>query len=89
MNPEAMVTAVKSFEDLEQSLRTILAYKSDGPLAPMQEALIDQAIKGLSALRAAQSAPGAAKQDELAPEILHAMSGSTDRISKLLRGEIQ
>lgn len=56
-------------------------------IGQQKTALIEQAIEKLSALRAAQ-APGAAKQDEIAPEIIHAASSRITGIEKLLRGEI-
>ncbi len=84
MNPEATVTVVKSMEELEGLLHELMAYKGTEKLSAEKTALIEQAIEKLSALRAAKAAPEAAKQDEIAPEILHAAS---DRISKLLRGE--
>ena len=84
MNPEATVTGVKSIQDFESLLCELIAYKGDGKLSEDKRTLIEQAQKRLSALQAAQ-APEAAKQDEIAPEILHAAS---DRISKLLRGEL-
>jgi HK97 family phage prohead protease len=84
MNPEARVRSVKSLEDLEQILNEVISFKSDAVLSADKKALIEQAQKTLSALLAAK-APEAAKQDEIAPEVLHAAS---DRIEKLLRGEL-
>jgi hypothetical protein len=83
MNPQAGVTAVKTVDDLEETLYELIRFKQSGPLSGEMASLIEQAEKKLSALRAAK-APEAAKQDEIAPEILHAASS----ISKLLRGEI-
>jgi len=83
MNPQAGVTSVKTADDLEETLYEIIRFKHSGPLSAEIKSLIEQAETKLSALRAAK-APEAAKQDEIAPEILHAASS----ISKLLRGEI-
>ncbi len=83
MNPEATVTTVKTMADLEQLLNELIAFKGAGKLSEEKALLIDMAAEKLSALRAAQ-APTAAKQDEIAPEILHAASS----IDKLIRGEI-
>lgn len=83
MNPEAQVTMVKTAEDLERVLQELIAFKSTAKLSAEMTALIERASEKLSALRAAQ-APGAATQDEIAPEILHAASS----ITKMLRGEI-
>lgn len=82
MNPEATVTTVKSMEELEGLLHELIAYKGTEKLSAEKTALIDQAMEKLSALRAAK-ALGAATQDEIAPEILHAASS----IEKMLRGE--
>jgi len=84
MNPEAMVTGVKSIEEFENLLCELIAYKGDGKLSAEKKMLIEQAQKRLSALQAAE-APEAAKHDDIAPEVLHATS---DRITKLLRGEL-
>ena len=83
MNPEATVTQVKTVEDFENLLCELIAYKGDAKLSADKKMLIEQAQKRLSALQAAQ-APEAAKQDEIAPEVLHAAS----RIEKLLKGEL-
>lgn len=79
MNPQAQVAAVKSADDFALLMREILAYKGE-LLTADQLDLIEHAEQKLSALRAAK-APGAAKQQDNAPEILHAML--TERISKI------
>jgi HK97 family phage prohead protease len=58
MNPEAQVTGVKSFEDLEQALRTVMTCTGQEKLlqritADQKSALIEPAVKRLSALLAA------------------------------------
>jgi HK97 family phage prohead protease len=86
MNPEAQVTGVKTAEELEGLLYELIAYKGTSKLSAGNSALIEQVIEKLSALRAAK-APEAAKQDEIAPEILHAASVGLSNIEKMLRGE--
>lgn len=88
MNPEAQVTGVKRMDDFESELGEIIAYaaKHTGKLSAERLALIEQAVKQLSALQAAQ-APGAAKDDSNAPDLLHA-GLRCDDIQKILRGEI-
>jgi HK97 family phage prohead protease len=87
MNPEAQVTTVKSWSFVESVVREFLRDTSGLDIFMTEKAsgekaaLIEQAIERLSALLAAK-APAAAKQDEIAPEILHAAS---DRILKLLQ----
>lgn len=71
MNPQAQVSGVKSTDDFALLMREILAFKGESLTADQLD-LIEHAEKKLSALRAAQ-APGAAKQEDNAPEILHAM----------------
>lgn len=83
MNPQAQVTGVKTADDLEETLYEIIRFKHSGPLSAEIKTLIEQAEQKLSSLRAAKALE-ADKQDEIAPEILHAASS----ISKLLRGEI-
>lgn len=78
MNPEATVTTVKSLEEFENALRLAMKTATDAE----KRALMDKAEKTISALRAA-IAPEAAKQDDFAPEKLHA---EADRITKLLQG---
>lgn len=87
MNPEAQVTGIKTVADLERLLTRIVAFKGDVNLSEEKDSLVLMAIEKLSALRAAK-APGAAKQDEIAPEVLHAFSERTESIEKLLRGEL-
>jgi len=86
MNEQATVTGVKGLADLDELLHeaVVRGKRFQGDLSAETKALIEEAIQTLSALRAAK-APGAAKQDEIAPEVLHAAS---DRITKLLRGEL-
>jgi len=84
MNPQAGVTSVKTTDDLEETLYEIIRFKHSGPLSAEIKSLIEQAETKLSALRAAK-APEAAKQDNVAPELLHA---KLDGISKFLRGEL-
>jgi len=94
MNEQCMVTGVKDADfsnvlhDVITEICRITPWVKANPnfklLSDEQKSLIEQAIETLSALRAAK-APGAAKQDEIAPEVLHAAS---DRITKLLRGEL-
>jgi HK97 family phage prohead protease len=68
MNPEAQVTGVKSFDDLEQALRTVIACTGQEKLmqrisAEQKSALIDPVVKRLSALLTAGApASEAAKQ---------------------------
>jgi HK97 family phage prohead protease len=87
MNPEAQVTGVKSVEEFEQLLHRVIAFGSRKHLQLSAEdaALIEQAMKTLSALQAAK-APEAAKHDSIAPEILHA--ALKDRYA-YLKGESQ
>jgi HK97 family phage prohead protease len=81
MNPEAQVTAVKTAEDLEEYLRQILAFKGESIAADKLD-LVERTIEKLSALRAAGSALGAAKQQTIAPTDVHAMF---DRFSYLTK----
>lgn len=74
MNPEAQVTGVKSLKDFEEAMHQLIvsAKQTSGQFSAEQKSLIEQAIKELSALSAAQ-AQGAAKQEDIAPETIHAM----------------
>lgn len=85
MNPEAQITGVKSMDDFEGELAELLVYAGKQKGAE-REVLIAQAIKQFSALQAAQ-APGAAKDDSNAPELLHA-GLKCDELFKILQGAL-
>jgi HK97 family phage prohead protease len=85
MNPEAQITGVKSMDDFEGELAELLVYAGKQKGAE-REVLIAQAIKQFSALQAAQ-APGAAKQDDNAPDLLHA-GLKCDELFKILQGAL-
>lgn len=84
-NTQAVVMNVKSPDDLEELLLAVGRIEFKQELSAEIKSLVDLAHKKLSALQAAVPAPEAATQDDDAPEILHATS---DRIQKLLRGEL-
>ena len=81
MNPDAQLTDVKSAGEIEETLHQAirLSKRFAGQLSAEQKALIEQAIKQLSALQAAK-APEAAMLEKAAPD-LHA---SFDRLSSIL-----
>ena len=83
MNEQATITGVKSIQDLDEILHEIVirAKRSQGELSAETKASIEQAIETLSALRAAQ-APGAAKQDDNAPALVHALFDRIEFLTK-------
>lgn len=83
MNEQATVTGVKSIQDLDEILHEIVlrAKRTQGELSAETKASIEQAIESLSALRAAK-APGAAKQDDGAPDDLHALFSRFDFLTQ-------
>jgi HK97 family phage prohead protease len=71
MNPEASVLAVKSIEEWETEMRSIMRFaaKQKGPLSESMIKLLDDTISALQAAKAL----GAATQEDVAPGSIHAM----------------
>lgn len=79
MNPEAGVLTVKTAEDLEELLQSIIRFKPSGPLS-VDQTLIEKALERLSSLRAEDTSPAADMQQLIEPEFLHSWADRVFRV---------